>query len=42
MIQAIRSVDPDGARRATTAHIESAVEWLIDEKARLETPAPLP
>lgn len=42
VIQAVRSVDPDEARRATTAHIESAVEWLIDEKARLETPAPLP
>ena len=29
-------VQPERARRATTDHIASAVEWLIDEKVRLE------
>lgn len=39
VIQAIREVDPEGARRATTARITAAIEWLIDEKVRLETSA---
>jgi len=39
VIQAIRDVQPERARRVTTDHIASAVEWLIDEKGRLETPA---
>jgi DNA-binding FadR family transcriptional regulator len=38
VIEAIRSVDPPRARRATTDHIAAATEWLIDEKARLESP----
>jgi DNA-binding FadR family transcriptional regulator len=41
IIEAIRSVDPEGARRATSEHIAQAVEWLIDEKARLEASAPV-
>ncbi|TAM70800.1 MAG: FadR family transcriptional regulator [Microbacteriaceae bacterium] len=40
VIDAIRSVDPDAARRTTTEHITMAVEWLIDEKTRLEAPVP--
>ncbi|MFF2372171.1 FadR/GntR family transcriptional regulator [Agromyces sp. NPDC058110] len=36
VIEAIRAVDPERARRATASHIQQAVEWLIDEKARLE------
>jgi DNA-binding FadR family transcriptional regulator len=36
VIEAIRTVQPELARRATTEHIASAVEWLIDEKVRLE------
>ena len=36
VIQAIRDVQPERARRVTTEHIASAVEWLIDEKVRLE------
>jgi hypothetical protein len=36
VIQAIRTVQPERARRVTTEHIASAVEWLIDEKGRLE------
>ena len=36
VIQAIRDVQPERARRVTTQHIASAVEWLIDEKVRLE------
>ncbi|WP_394553557.1 FadR/GntR family transcriptional regulator [Agromyces sp. MMS24-JH15] len=36
VIQAIRSVDPEAARRATVAHIAEALEWLLDEKVRLE------
>jgi DNA-binding FadR family transcriptional regulator len=39
VIDAIRSVDPAAARRATTDHLQQAVEWLIDEKARLEASA---
>lgn len=41
VIQAIRDVQPERARRSTTDHIASAVEWLIDEKVRLEQ-APMP
>jgi hypothetical protein len=40
VIQAVRTVQPERARRATTAHIASAVEWLIDEKVRLEQATP--
>ena len=40
VIDAIRAADAGAARRATTAHIGSAVEWLIDEKVRLEASAP--
>jgi len=40
VIDAIRAVDPAAARRATTDHIHEAVEWLIDEKARIEASAP--
>ena len=40
VIQAIRDVQPERARRATTDHIASAVEWLIDEKVRLEQAQP--
>jgi DNA-binding GntR family transcriptional regulator len=39
VIQAIRDVRPEDARRATTEHVASAVEWLIDEKVRLEASA---
>ena len=42
VIEAVRAVDPAGARRATVDHIASATEWLIDEKARLESPEPNP
>jgi DNA-binding FadR family transcriptional regulator len=41
VIQAIRTVQPARARRATSEHIASAVEWLIDEKVRLEQASPL-
>jgi DNA-binding GntR family transcriptional regulator len=36
VIDAIRRADAASARRATVEHIMSAVEWLVDEKARLE------
>jgi DNA-binding FadR family transcriptional regulator len=36
IIRAIRQVAPDAARAATIAQIDSAFEWLIDEKLRLE------
>jgi DNA-binding FadR family transcriptional regulator len=36
VIDAIRRADAASARRATVEHITSAVEWLVDEKARLE------
>jgi DNA-binding FadR family transcriptional regulator len=46
VLEAVRAVDPAGARRATVDHIASATEWLIDEKARLESseqnPQPAP
>src|ERR671912_399246 len=34
VIQAIREVAPERARRVTTEHIAAATEWLIDEKVR--------
>ena len=37
VIQAIREVAPERARRVTTEHIAAATEWLIDEKVRLES-----
>jgi DNA-binding FadR family transcriptional regulator len=36
VIDAIRDVAPDDARTATLAHINSAFEWLIDERARID------
>src|SRR5215204_5980461 len=42
VIQAIREVAPERARRVTTEHIESATEWLIDEKVRLESQEHVP
>ncbi|WP_350348431.1 GntR family transcriptional regulator [Agromyces sp. G08B096] len=39
VIEAIRAVDPEAARRSTTAHIQHAVDWLVEEKARLEASA---
>ncbi|WP_164863697.1 FadR/GntR family transcriptional regulator [Agromyces sp. LHK192] len=40
VIDAIRAVDPERARLATAAHLQAAVEWLVDEKARLEASDP--
>lgn len=40
VIEAIRAVEPERARRVTTEHIASAVEWLIEEKVRLEASEP--
>jgi DNA-binding FadR family transcriptional regulator len=37
VIDSIRAADAASARRATVGHITSCVEWLIDEKARLES-----
>ncbi|WP_353827056.1 FadR/GntR family transcriptional regulator [Agromyces sp. SYSU T0242] len=37
VIEAIRRFDGEAARRATVEHVTAAVEWLIDEKARLES-----
>ncbi len=42
VIDAIRAADSASARVATTAHIGSAVEWLIDEKVRLEAASDSP
>lgn len=42
VIEAVRDVQPERARRATTDHIASAVQWLIDEKGRLEQAAAAP
>jgi hypothetical protein len=36
VIEAIRDVAPETARAATIAHIDSAFEWLIDERARID------
>jgi hypothetical protein len=42
VIDAIRAADSGSARVATTGHIGSAVEWLIDEKVRLEAASDSP
>lgn len=39
VIQAIREVQPDVARRVTTEHIAVALQWLIDEKVHREASA---
>lgn len=39
VIDAIRAVDPVAARAATTAQATAALEWLVDEKVRLEASA---
>ncbi|WP_461471875.1 FadR/GntR family transcriptional regulator [Microbacterium sp. HJ5] len=36
IITAIADASPDSARAATITHIDSAFEWLIDERARIE------
>jgi len=36
VVSAIEAFDGDLARRLTTAHIASAIEWLLDAKAELE------
>ncbi|MCW3493050.1 FadR/GntR family transcriptional regulator [Microbacterium sp. SSM24] len=36
VIAAIQDVAPEAARAATIAHIDSAFEWLIDERARID------
>jgi DNA-binding FadR family transcriptional regulator len=36
IIHAIRDVAPAAARAATIAHIDEALQWLVDEKLRLE------
>ncbi len=36
VVDAIRDVSPEAARAATIAHINSAFEWLIDERARID------
>ena len=37
VVGAIESLDGEGARRLTVAHIGDAIEWLLDEKSRLES-----
>lgn len=37
VIEAITTFSPETARTATVAHIDTAFEWLIDERARLES-----
>ncbi|SFR66733.1 DNA-binding transcriptional regulator, FadR family [Agromyces sp. CF514] len=39
LIQAIRDVQPERARRVTTEHIAQAVQWLVDEKSRIDQAA---
>ena len=39
VIDAIRAVDPVAARTATLAQATAALEWLVDEKVRLEASA---
>lgn len=39
VIEAIEAVDPAAARTATIAQATSALEWLVDEKARLDASA---
>lgn len=41
VIDAIRAVDPVAARTATLAQANAALEWLVDEKVRLEASADL-
>ena len=41
VIDAIRAVDPDAARAATIAQATAALDWLVDEKVRLEASADL-
>lgn len=41
VIEAIRAVDPVAARTATLAQATAALEWLVDEKVRLEASADL-
>jgi DNA-binding FadR family transcriptional regulator len=36
VIDAIREVSPERARGVTIAHISGALEWLIDERARID------
>lgn len=42
VIDAIRAVDPLAARAATIAQATAALDWLVDEKVRLEASADLP
>jgi DNA-binding FadR family transcriptional regulator len=39
VVDAIQALDGAEARRRTVAHIGGAIEWLLDEKTRLETEA---
>ncbi|MGZ8804533.1 MAG: FadR/GntR family transcriptional regulator [Microbacterium sp.] len=41
VIDAIRAVDPVAARAATIDQVTAALEWLVDEKVRLEASADL-
>ncbi len=41
VIDAIRAVDPAAARAATIAQATGALDWLVDEKVRLEASADL-
>jgi len=41
VIDAIRAVDPVAARSATIAQATAALDWLVDEKVRLEASAHL-
>ena len=41
VIDAIRAVDPVAARTATIAQATAALDWLVDEKVRLEASADL-
>lgn len=36
VVAAIRTVDPGAAREAVRSHIAEALEWLVDEKVRIE------
>ena len=37
VVAAIESFDGELARRRTTEHVASAIEWLLDAKAELES-----
>ncbi|MCP2370435.1 DNA-binding FadR family transcriptional regulator [Agromyces terreus] len=39
VIEAVRDVQPEHARRATAEHFAGAVQWLIDEKTRIDLAA---